>query len=72
MARALVEAKLSGQGFLFEVSVTDLSLLQQTNNFSSLKATLEELIVEIHTNKLKIQELSAQLFEIEGSIQCHR
>lgn len=36
-----------------------------------MKATLKELMEEIHASKLKLQNLSTQHLEIEGRIQRH-
>lgn len=54
VAQSLAKVELLGQGFLSKVRVTSLSLVQLTNNFSSLKATLEKLMPEIHAGDLKI------------------
>lgn len=68
VAQSLAKVELLGQGFLSKVRVTSLSLVHLTNNFSSLKATLEKLMPEIHAGDLKIQDLSTQIFEIEKRI----
>lgn len=52
--------------------MTNLSLLYQTSNLFSLKATLEELMAKIHASKLKVQDLSTHCLKIEGRIQCHQ